>query len=209
MCPTCGGHGRVIAQQGFFTVQTACPHCRGEGRVVTDPCRQCRGTGKVKVTREIRVKIPQGVEDSMRLKITAEGEPGRNGAPPGDLYATVRIKEHAYFERMGEHVICELPLPFTQAALGCEVEVPTLDGVEKLIVPPGTQTGDLLKIKGRGLPVLHGLTRGDQLVRIYVEVPRKLTARQEQMLREFASSEKVQVTPRKRGLLSRMKNLFE
>ena len=209
MCPTCGGHGRVIAQQGFFTVQTTCPRCRGEGRVVTDPCRQCRGTGKVKAVREIRVKIPQGVEDGMRLKITGEGEPGRNGAPPGDLYVTVRIKEHSYFERMGEHVVCELPIPFAQAALGCEVEVPTLDSVEKLVVPPGTQTGDLLKIKGRGLPVLHGLTRGDQLARIYVEVPRKLSAKQEQLLREFASNEKIQVTPRKRSLISRVKNLFE
>jgi len=208
-CPMCGGHGRVIAQQGFFTVQAACPQCRGEGRVVADPCRQCRGGGKIKAAREIRVKIPQGVEEGSRLKITGEGEPGRNGAPPGDLYVTVRIKEHNYFERMGEHVICELPISFAQAALGCEVEVPAIDGVARLAVPGGTQTGDLLKVKGKGLPVLHGLTRGDQLVRIYVEVPRKLTPKQEQLLREFASSEKVKVMPRKRGILSRMKNLFE
>jgi molecular chaperone DnaJ len=208
-CPTCGGHGRVIAQKGFFTVQATCPHCRGEGRVVTDPCRQCRGTGKAKVTREIRVKIPQGVEDGSRLRITGEGEPGRNGAPPGDLYVTVHVKEHNYFERMGEHVVCELPVSFSQAALGCKVEVPTLESVETLAIPPGTQTGDILRVKGHGLPPLHGLNRGDQLVRIYVEVPRKLSAKQEQLLREFAATDKVQVTPRKRGILSRMKNFFE
>ncbi|RKY27083.1 MAG: molecular chaperone DnaJ [Planctomycetota bacterium] len=208
-CPTCGGRGEVIRTQGFFSVHTTCPRCRGEGTIVTDPCRQCRGTGRVKVVRDIRVKIPQGVEDGTRLKIAGEGEPGRNGAPPGDLYVVVGVKEHSYFERYGEHVVCELPISFTQAALGCELDVPTLEGVAKLTIPRGTQTGDLLRIKGMGLPVLHGLSRGDQIVRIFVEVPRRLTAKQEEMLREFAKSEKVKVTPRKRSLLSRMKNLFE
>ncbi len=209
VCPTCGGHGEVISTRGFFSIHTTCPHCRGEGRIVTDACRQCRGRGKVKAVREIRVKIPQGISDGTRLKITGEGEPGRNAAPPGDLYVVVRIKEHPYFERIGEHVACEIPVSFSQAALGCEVEVPTLEGTRKLTVPRGTQTGDILRIKGIGLPVLHGLSRGDQLVRIYAEVPRRLNARQEELLREFAQSEKVKVTPRKRGLLSRMKGLFE
>lgn len=209
MCPTCGGQGEVIRTQGFFSIHTACPRCRGEGRLIANICARCRGAGRIKAVREMRVKIPQGVEDGTRLKIAGEGEPGRNGAPPGDLYVVVRIKEHQYFERVGEHVVCELPLAFTQAALGCEVEVPTLEGVARLTVPAGTQTGDILRIKEMGLPVLHGLNRGDHLVRVYVEVPRRLTPRQEELLREFAQSEKVKVAPRKRSFFGRMKDLFE
>ena len=208
-CSTCGGHGQVVHRQGFFQVQVVCPACGGTGRIIKKPCSQCRGSGRVRVRREIRVRIPQGIEDGTRLKIAGEGEPGPNGGPPGDLFVQVRLKEHIYFERIGEHVACELPITMAQATLGAEIEVPTLDGPAKLAVPRGTQTGDVLKLKGKGLPPLHGMKRGDELVRIYVEVPRKLTAEQESLIREYAQTEDAKVTPRKRGILFRFKNLFD
>ena len=208
-CTTCGGHGRVIHSQGFFQMQTTCPDCGGSGSVIKEKCPECRGRGMIEVKREIVVKIPQGIENGTRLKVVGEGEPSLDGGPKGDLIVHVNVREHDIFDRIGDHVTCDLPITMCQAALGAEVTVPTLDGEETLAIPRATQTGDVLKIRGRGLPPLHGLKRGDQLVRVFVEVPKKLSERQEELLRELAKTEDTKVAPRKRGLLSKFKNLFD
>ncbi len=208
-CATCGGHGQVIHTQGFFQMQSTCPTCGGTGSVIKHKCPMCRGTGLVEVRREILVKIPQGIENGTRLKVVGEGEPSLEGGRQGDLYVHVNVREHVIFDRIGDHVSCDLPITICQAALGTEVTIPTLDGEETLVIPRGTQTGDVLKIRGKGLPPLHGLKRGDQLVRMFVEVPKKLSEKQERLLRELAETEDVKVAPRRRGLLSKFKNLFE
>ncbi len=208
-CPTCGGHGRVIRSQGFFQMQTTCPSCGGGGTIIKDKCPMCGGAGVVDVKREILVKVPQGIEDGTRLKVSGEGEPSLDGGGPGDLYVHIAVEQHSIFERVGGHIACELPIKMSQAALGAEVEVPTLDGDAILTIPRGTQTGDILKIRGRGLPPLHGTKRGDQLVRIFVEVPKRLSDKQQGLLRAFAETEDTKVSPRKRGILSRFKNFFD
>ncbi|MBI3455641.1 MAG: molecular chaperone DnaJ [Candidatus Rokubacteria bacterium] len=185
VCPTCRGRGQLRYQQGFLTVARSCPHCAGEGQVNRNPCKACAGEGRVAQERTLKVRIPAGVEDGTQLRLTGEGEGGTRGGPPGDLYVVAHVREHPFFVRQGHDLICTLPLTFPQAALGAEVDVPTLEGTAKLQVPPGTQNGEILRIRGKGMPSLHSRGRGDACYRVVVEVPTKLTARQRELLEEF------------------------
>lgn len=184
-CPNCKGTGQVRFQQGFFSISKTCGKCNGAGKVITDPCRACKGQGKVKKLRSISVKIPPGVDTGSRLKITGEGEPGLYGGPHGDLFVILDIEEHSFFKRDGTDILCEVPISFPQATLGAEIEVPTLDGTSKIKIPSGTPSGRIFYLKGKGMPKLGSHTRGDQIVRVYVDVPKKLTPRQKELLEEF------------------------
>jgi len=191
-CPTCNGTGQVrqVRQSifGRFTNVTTCAQCHGEGRIITDPCRQCRGTGKEKHQRSIMVKIPAGVEDSSRIRLSGEGDAGVRGGPSGNLYLSLSVKQHEFFRRDGDNILYELPVSFDQAALGAEVEVPTLESDVKLKFPAGSQTGEVFRLKNKGVPHLHGRGRGDQLVRLRVVTPESLTKRQRQLFEELAKT---------------------
>lgn len=209
-CRVCNGMGEVLQSQGFFQIRTACPNCGGTGKIIKDPCAQCKGSGRVKKKRTITVNIPAGIEDGSRLRIAGEGEPGDPGAPSGDLFCFINVKPHDYFLRHGNDVLAELSISFTQAALGAEVEVPTLGG-EKLVltVPRGTQFGDILKIEGKGFPSVRGHRRGDQLIRVIVGVPKKLNKKQEELLREFAKTEGKNVRKPSKNIFRKVKDFFE
>ena len=185
-CPTCGGRGQVRLQQGFFSMVRTCSHCRGEGRMVTDPCPECRGSGNARKTKTMTIKIPAGVDDGSRLRLSGEGEAARRGGGPGDLYAVIRVAKHPFFERENENLFCRLALSFSQAALGAKVEIPTLDASEVLKVPAGTQAGEVLKIKGKGIPILGGRGRGDVYVKVDVLTPRKLSREEKKLLVRLA-----------------------
>jgi molecular chaperone DnaJ len=189
VCATCGGRGQVHRNQGFFTLASACPRCRGEGSFIEHPCADCRGAGKQPEKSEIKLKIPAGVEDGLRLRVPQQGDAGDQGAPRGDLYVVVREHEHRVFQRNGADLLCELPFAFHQLALGDKVEIPTLRGRAEMSIPPGTQSGKVFRLRGQGLPELEGSGRGDQLVRVFIEVPEKLNERQRELLREFAAIE--------------------
>ena len=207
-CPTCRGQGRVQKGGGFFRLVTDCPHCRGTGQVVRDPCGTCIGRGFVERQREIEIQIPPGVEEGQRIRYAGQGDAGEPGAPRGDLYAVIRIEEHPFFERHGMDLLCQVPISFTQAALGAEVEAPTLDGPEPVTVAPGTQSGDLYRLRGKGMPDVHGRERGDILVQVIVEVPKRVSKRQEEILREFAATEKRGVLPQREGFLDKLAAYF-
>jgi len=207
-CPTCRGAGMVQQGAGFFTVRSACPHCRGRGAVVREPCKRCRGSGKEAVKREISITIPPGVEDGIRIRYAGQGDAGDNGAPAGDLFCYVRVSEHPFFERHGEMLVCEVPITFPQAALGAEVEVPTLDGRTTVKVPRGTQSGDVVRLRGKGLPSPRGRGRGDEIVQLVIETPKRLTPRQKELLREFAESEEKAVAPRRKSFFEKLKDYF-
>jgi molecular chaperone DnaJ len=208
-CERCGGSGQAIFQQGLFRISRPCDACGGQGSVVRDPCRECRGVGRIEGQKTITVRVPPGVEDGMRLRVVGEGEAGISGGPPGDLYVVVHLREHPLFEREGPHLHCEVPIPFVQAALGAEVEVPTLEGRVTVRIPEGTQSGKVLRLRGKGLPQVGGTARGDQLVRIFVEVPSKLTSRQRELLEEFAEEGGNEVSPVTRGFLDKLRDLFD
>jgi molecular chaperone DnaJ len=205
-CPTCGGSGQTGYTKrtlfGQFTSVTTCGTCKGEGKVIDTPCRQCRGTGLVQRTRKISVKIPPGVDDGSRLRIPGEGEAGERGGPPGDLYVVVHIKPHEFFVREDEDILCEVPITFSQAALGAEIEVPTLDGKAKLKIPPGTQSGTIFRLKGKGMPSLKGYGRGDQHVRVIVRTPTNLSNREKELFRELAKLEN------KKSIFARVTSAF-
>ena len=184
-CPTCKGHGDVRVQQGFFSIQQTCPRCGGEGSVVTDPCPKCRGRGRVEDRKTLNVRIPAGVDTGDRIRLSGEGEPGERGGPPGDLYVQVAVKEHEFFERDGADLHCEVPVDIVTAALGGEVEVPTLDGRVNLRIPPGTQPGQVFRLRGKGVKPVRGNRQGDLLCRMHVETPVNLTKRQRELLEEF------------------------
>ncbi|MBM3223112.1 MAG: molecular chaperone DnaJ [Candidatus Tectomicrobia bacterium] len=186
-CSTCNGHGQVERRQGFFTLRTTCPTCRGEGSRITDPCKECRGLGVVQLPKKLSVKIPAGVDDGARLRLSGEGEEGSNGGPAGDLYVILHVAAHEFFERHGTDVHCQVPISFAQAALGTDLEVPSLHGPQTLAIPRGTQTGDRLTLRSCGVPELRGEGRGHQIVHIVVKTPTQLTERQEELLREFAA----------------------
>ena len=188
-CQTCGGRGQVHRSQGFFTMATACPQCRGAGKVIESPCLDCRGSGHNAAKSEVHIQVPAGVEDGMRIRLADEGDAGQPGAPRGDLYVIVREKEHKIFQRSGPDLITEVPCSFSQLALGDRVEIPTLRGRVDMAIPAGTQTGKVFRLRGQGLPVLEGRGRGDQLVRVFVETPKKLTDRQRRLLEEFQEIE--------------------
>jgi len=185
-CPTCHGRGQVIASRGFFQVAQTCPRCRGTGQAIANPCKVCGGEGRMEGRSRIKLKIPAGIEDGSRLRSSRNGEAGMRGGPPGDLYVVIHIKEHAVFQRDEENLYCEVPIRFSIAALGGEVNVPTLEGKATLKIPAGTQGGTLFKLRGKGVPTLNSTSRGDLLVRVLVEVPSKLNSEQRKKLEEFS-----------------------
>ena len=187
-CETCRGAGQVRMQQGFFTVQQTCPRCQGRGQVVSDPCGSCRGQGRARKKKTLSVKVPAGVDTGDRIRLSGEGEAGRNGGPAGDLYVEVRVREHAIFERDGSHLSCEVPLSFTAAALGSSIEVPTLDGNATIKVPPETQSGRVFRLREKGIKPVRGGPTGDLFCRIVVETPVNLTREQKEQLRKFEAS---------------------
>jgi molecular chaperone DnaJ len=207
-CTTCRGNGQVRFQQGFFTIARTCSQCGGQGTVITDPCATCRGTGATRKTSTLQVKIPAGVDTGARLKLRNEGEASLAGGQPGDLYVLLRVREHPLFSRQDNDVVCELPVSFPQAALGVEIEVPTLEGKLKMKVPAGTQAGSVFRLRGKGVVDLHSGGRGDQLVRVVVETPRKLTAKQRELLEEFARLDGEDVNPMSKGFFEKVKELF-
>jgi molecular chaperone DnaJ len=211
VCVQCGGQGR-IAQQGFggmFRMVTACPNCRGRGSVIRDHCMTCGGTGRQLRKRVVTVKIPAGVHEGQAVRIVGEGEAGENGTRAGDLHCYITIKPHPIFTRHNNDLVCQVPISFTQAALGAEIEVPTLIGTEKLEIAPGSQHGEVFKMRGKGLPDLRAHRTGDELVQILIEIPRKLTEKQRELLREFASSEDAQVMPQQKGFVDKLKEVFK
>ena len=218
-CPQCKGQGQVRFQQGFFTVARTCPQCRGAGRIITKPCQTCRGAGLVQQERKLTVKIPAGIATGQQLRLQGEGEAGAAGGPPGHLYVVIHVQEHSFFRRDGVNLFCEVPVNFTTVTLGGEIQVPTLDGSEKVKVPEGTQTGTTLKLRGKGMPDVNGHGRGDLFATVQVQTPRKLTKDQRRMLEELASAlpkEKFEPRPREhadetsdeRNLFDRVKDMF-
>ena len=186
ICSECGGQGEVRFSQGFFSMRRTCSRCHGEGKQITKPCRACRGGGRVKKTRKLNVKIPPGVEDGSQLKISGEGEAGERGGPNGNLYVYVNVKQHPIFERAGNDILIEAKIGFHQAALGTQIEVPTLDGKVRLKIPAGTQPGKVFRLKGKGISDLRGYGVGDELVRIHVEIPERLSNEERRLLEEYA-----------------------
>ena len=187
-CTTCGGQGSVQMRQGFFSVQQTCPHCRGTGKIIPEPCTTCSGQGKIKRQKTLEVKIPAGIDDGMRIRSTGNGEPGMNGGPPGDLYIEIRIKEHDIFEREGDDLHCQVPVSFITAALGGEIEVPTLQGKAAIDIPEGTQAGKQFRLRGKGIKGVRSSYPGDLYCHIVVETPVKLTEYQRKLLRELEES---------------------
>jgi molecular chaperone DnaJ len=184
-CPACRGTGQVTRSQGFFTISTTCSQCHGEGRVNPHPCKECRGMGRIRRTRKLQIKIPPGVDTGAKLRLRGEGEDGERGGPPGDLFVFVYVEPHEFFSRDGDDVLCQIPIGFVQAALGADIEVPTLRGQTSFKIPRGVESGDLLRLKGEGFPRLRSNGRGDEVIQVIVRTPKELTKRQEELLREF------------------------
>ena len=207
-CDYCRGQGQVVQSRGFFQVATTCPACGGEGKRIVDPCPKCRGGGRIAKVVQLRVDIPPGVDTGMWLQLRNQGEPGDPGAPRGNLRIQIQIRPHRFFERHGNNLYCQVPISFPQAALGSEIEVPTLEGADRLMVPRGTQSGEVLKIKGRGMPDVNGRGRGDVLVEVMIETPRRLSARQEELLRELAEIEHEDVSPKRRNFFDKLRDYF-
>ncbi|MCW2337341.1 molecular chaperone DnaJ [Sphingobium sp. B2D3A] len=208
-CPTCGGHGKVRAQQGFFVIERTCPSCHGAGQRIKSPCRACRGEGRVDKRRSLDVKVPAGVDGGTRIRLTGQGEAGPRGAPAGDLYIFLHVKRHQIFERDGTNLFCRVPISFTLAALGGTIEVPGLDGEDHEIrIPAGIQSGKQLRQRGAGMPVLNARGRGDLVIQIEVETPTKLSARQKELLEEFRATETGEECPQSSGFFSKIKNVW-
>jgi molecular chaperone DnaJ len=208
-CARCGGAGQVQLQQGFFRISRSCDGCAGTGQSLKRACTECRGQGRVEQVQAIHVRIPPGVDTGVRLRLGGEGEAGWDAGPPGDLYVVVHVRDHPIFEREGPNLSVELPISIAQATLGCKATVPTLDGKDELEIPPGTQSGEVIRLRGKGLPQLGGGPRGDQFVRVFVEVPTRLSERQRELLEEFAREAGDEVAPRQRGFLEKLRDLFE
>lgn len=211
VCPTCGGQGRVAQAGlgGMFRMVTTCPNCRGKGNVVKDKCPDCHGSGRVAKKRVVTVKIPAGVQEGQAVRIAGEGEPGEAGAPAGDLHCYIVVKPHPVFQRHGNDVICQIPISFTQAALGGTIDVPTLKGKEQMEIPAGTQHGEVFKLKGKGLPDLRSYRNGDEVVQVVIEIPKKLTDRQRELLEEYSGTEDSNVMPAKKGFMDKLKSMFD
>jgi len=209
-CSTCGGHGKVRASQGFFTIERTCPTCQGRGEVIDDPCASCQGSGRVMKERTLQVSIPAGVEDGTRIRLAGEGEAGVRGGPPGDLYIFLSIRPHEFFQRDGADVFCRVPISMVTAALGGTIEVPTLDGSRvKVPVPAGTETGKQFRLRGKGMPVLRSKVQGDMYIQVEVETPKNLTRRQRELLEEFDRESKAENSPASAGFFSKVKEFFE
>src|SRR4030043_896581 len=184
-CPNCKGTGQVTRSQGFFTISTTCSQCHGGGKFIPHPCKECRGAGKMRKNKKFQIKIPPGVDMGSKLRIRGEGEPGERGGPSWDLFLFIYVEPHDFFSREGDDIVCQIPISFPKAALGAEMEIPTLNGKKTISIPKGTESGEIFKIKGEGFPKLKGYGRGDQLVQVIVKTPKNLTKRQEEILREF------------------------
>ena len=205
-CATCGGHGKVRAQQGFFMVERTCPACHGAGQVIADPCRDCRGEGRTDKTKTLKINVPPGVDEGTRIRLQGEGEAGARGAPAGDLYIFLHVTKHPIFEREGTTLYARAPISFTTAALGGEIGIPGLDGDMHVIkIAPGTQSGREVRHRGAGMPVLQGRGRGDLVVQLSVETPTKLTAKQRELLEEFRCTETGEECPESQGFFARIK----
>ncbi len=208
-CSSCGGSGHVHHNRGFFSMTSTCPDCHGAGKIITKPCSECHGAGKVKKKRKVKIPIPPGVDNGMRLKMGGYGDAGENGGPPGDLYVSVQVKEDEFFVRDGDDVIVDLPLSFTEATIGCKKEIPTpLDGNYRISIPEGTQSSKVFRVRGQGLPNVHGQGKGDLLVRVHVETPVNLTEKQKELLSEFAKLEQPKNSPRKKNFFDRLKAIW-
>jgi len=207
-CPTCRGKGQVNFQQGFFMVSRTCNQCRGQGTMISDPCNSCKGVGQVRKLRTLIVRIPPGIDTGSRLKLRGEGGSGLSGGPAGDLYVVIQVDPHPLFDREGLDIICDLPVSFAQAALGAEIDVPTLEGKVKMKIPYGTQSGKVLRLKGKGVKDFQGYRRGDQLVRVALETPTHITPRQKELLKEFAEAGGEDVNPLSKGFFDKVKQIF-
>ncbi len=207
-CRTCGGRGQIRYQQGFFSVARTCSACEGTGSIITDPCPRCQGQGRLVRDRTLEVRVPAGVEDGMRIRLAGHGEAGELGGASGDLYVVLHVKEHPFFERDGRDLHCVVPISFPQAALGTEIQVPTLEGVHGLKIPEGTQSGTRFRIRGKGVPTLNGHGKGDLFVEIRVQTPSKLTKRQRELMQELASLTSIENKPEHRTLFSKVKDIF-
>ena len=211
-CPTCAGHGQVRMQQGFFSIQQTCPQCRGSGQVIEEPCGHCRGRGRLQEDKTLSVKIPAGVDTGDRIRLAGEGERGEHGGAAGDLYVQVQVEQHPIFTREDSHLFCEVPIGFVTAALGGEMEVPTLDGKVMLKIPAGTQTGKMFRVRGKGVKPVRGGPVGDLICRVILETPVNLTRRQEELLREFDDSVREggsRHSPQSHSWLDGVKGFFE
>lgn len=211
-CTTCAGHGQVRMQQGFFSIQQTCPKCHGSGKIIPEPCAACGGAGRIKRNKTLEVKIPAGIDNGMRIRSSGNGEPGTNGGPPGDLYVEIHIKQHAVFQREGDDLHCEMPISFSKAALGGEIEVPTLTGKVSFTVPEGTQTGKTFRLKGKGIKNVRSGYTGDLFCHVAVETPVKLTDKQKDLLREFdrlTSEGGSKHSPQSKGWMDKVKDFFE
>lgn len=207
-CSACHGSGQLRYQQGLFSIAKTCGQCQGQGSVLRDPCRKCGGNGVVRSQHKLSVRIPAGVDTGSRLKLRGEGEAGSHGGPAGDLYVIMHVREHPLFSRDGNDVICDVPIGFTQAALGAEIEVPTPHGKMRLKIPAATQSGSVFRLKGKGVPDVRGYGHGDALVRVLVETPKKLSAKQRELLEEFARLSGEEVHPIAKGFFDKVKEMF-
>lgn len=208
-CPQCGGNGQVFEQRGFFSMSMACPKCHGQGQIITDPCKTCHAEGLVKEKQRVKVHIPAGVDNGMRLRMSGYGDEGPGGGPAGDLYVFITVEPHPVFEREGNDIILDLPISFPEAALGCKKDVPSLfSKAVRITIPEGTQNEKIFRVKGEGFPNVHGSGKGDLLVRVFVETPTKLTDKQKQLLKQFGDLEDPNNLPKQKSFLDKIKGLF-
>jgi molecular chaperone DnaJ len=207
-CPTCHGRGEVLYQQSFLSIRRACSTCGGSGQVIRNPCSECRGQGSRQSQRKIKVNIPAGVDDGTRLRLSQEGQPGAGGGPAGDLYVFIKVREHPFFERHEQDLHCTIPVNIAQAALGCEIEVPTLEGLHKLKIPEGSQNGAQFRLRNQGVPVVNGSGRGDLYVHLNVKVPARLTREQRKIMEQLREILPVDNAPAEKGLFEKVKDYF-
>ncbi|MDX9702235.1 MAG: molecular chaperone DnaJ [Candidatus Auribacterota bacterium] len=208
-CQQCGGAGQIRLSQGFFSINRTCDQCGGTGSVIKDPCPTCKGSGRVLKDKKLSIHIPAGIENGSKLKLSNEGEDGAYGGPPGNLYVAIHVTPHPFFTRQGNDIVCEVPISFPKAALGGEVEVPTLDGKVKLKIPPGTQSEKIFRVRGKGIPDLRGYGKGDLKIKIVVEVPTKLTAEQKELLEKFAQISGEDIYPMMHSFFNKVKHIFK
>jgi molecular chaperone DnaJ len=203
-CSYCGGHGQITQSTGFFSIQSTCPRCRGQGVIITNPCPDCRGGGQIPQSVKREINIPAGVDTGTRLRIQGEGEKSPEGGMPGDCYIFITVKPHPLFQREGEHLVCRVPIGYPQAALGAEIDVPTLEGTEKMKIPAGTQNNDVITLRGRGMPIPHRSISGDLHIQVYIEVPRKLKPEHQELLRKLAELEGEHVLPERKNFFAKL-----
>ena len=207
-CPTCHGRGEVLYQQSFLSIRRTCSTCGGSGQIIRNPCSQCRGNGFRQIQRKLKVTVPAGVDNNTRIRLASEGQPGSNGGPPGDLYVFLKVKEHAFFERHEQDLHCTIPINLAQAALGAEIEVPTLDQPHKLKIPEGTQSGAQFRIRHKGVPVVNGSGRGDLYVHVEVQIPTRLTREQKKLMEQLRETLPVDNAPAEKGIFDKVKDYF-